>query len=68
MSHNSVTVSVDALVDGSGSHPTLDRLRGAILPAAVGIYWTKIMKIIRVLFIRWSKWDIVENILLGFLL
>lgn len=36
MSHNCVTVSVDALVDGSGSHPTLDRLRGAILPAAVG--------------------------------
>ena len=35
-SHNCVTVSVDALVDGSGSHPTLDRLRGAILPAAVG--------------------------------
>ena len=36
MSHNCVTVSVAALVDGSGSHPTLDRLRGAILPAAVG--------------------------------
>lgn len=36
MSHNCVTVSVNALVDGSGSHPTLDRLRGAILPAAVG--------------------------------
>lgn len=36
MSHNCVTVSVDALVAGSGSHPTLDRLRGAILPAAVG--------------------------------
>ena len=24
------------IIDGSGSHPTLDRLRGAILPAAVG--------------------------------
>ena len=35
MSHNCVTVSVDALVDGSGDHPTLDRLKGAILPAAV---------------------------------
>ena len=35
MNHNCVTVSVDALVDGSGDHPTLDRLKGAILPAAV---------------------------------
>ena len=68
MSHNSVTVSVDALVDGSGSHPTLDRLRGQFFLLLLEIYWTKIMKIIRVLFIRWSKWDIVENILLGFLL
>lgn len=35
MSHNCVTVSVDALVDGSGEHPTLNRLRGAIIPGAV---------------------------------
>ena len=35
MKHNCVTVSVDALVDGSGDHPTLDRLKGAIRPAAV---------------------------------
>lgn len=35
MSHNCVTVSVDALVDGSGDYPTLDRLKGAILSAAV---------------------------------
>ena len=35
MKHNCVTVSVKALVDGSGDHPTLDRLKGAILSAAV---------------------------------
>ena len=35
MSHNCVTISVKALVDGSGDHPTLDRLKGAIRPAAV---------------------------------
>ena len=35
MSHNCVTVSVKALVDGSGDYPTLNRLRGAIIPGAV---------------------------------
>ena len=35
MKHNCVTVSVKALVDGSGEHPTLNRLRGAITPGAV---------------------------------
>ena len=35
MKHNCVTVSVEALVDGSGEHPTLNRLRGAVTPGAV---------------------------------
>ena len=35
MEHNCVTVSVKALVDGSGEHPTLNRLRGAVTPGAV---------------------------------
>ena len=35
MEHNCVTVSVKALVDGSGEHPTLNRLRGAVIPDAV---------------------------------
>ena len=35
MEHNCVTVSVKALVDGSGEHSTLNRLRGAIIPGAV---------------------------------
>ena len=35
MEHNCVTVSIKALVDGSGEHPTLNRLRGAVIPGAV---------------------------------
>lgn len=35
MEHNCVTVSVKTLVDGSGEHRTLNRLRGAIIPGAV---------------------------------
>ena len=68
MSHNCVTVSVDALVDGSGDHPTLDRLKVRFYLLPLEIYWMMIMKIIEDLFIRWNKWDLFVNILLGFLL